>query len=49
MMSEKLTCTRCGKRLSRKSARLIGGKVLCSACLFPPLKKGIPVTKEGGE
>jgi hypothetical protein len=35
-------CTRCNKRLSRKTARLIDGKVLCSACVFPPLKKGLP-------
>jgi formylmethanofuran dehydrogenase subunit E len=35
-------CTRCNKRLSRKTARLIDGKILCSACVFPPLKKGLP-------
>ena len=32
----KLTCTKCGKRLSRKTARLIDGKVMCSACMFGP-------------
>jgi formylmethanofuran dehydrogenase subunit E len=35
-------CTRCNKRLSRKTARLIDGNILCSACVFPPLKKGLP-------
>ena len=35
-----LACSKCGKRLSKKSARLIYGKVLCSKCLFPPMKKG---------
>lgn len=34
-----MTCTRCGKRLSRKTARLIEGKLLCSACLFKPRPK----------
>jgi formylmethanofuran dehydrogenase subunit E len=38
-----LRCSKCEKRLSRKSARLIDGKVLCSKCLFPKLKKGLPV------
>lgn len=37
-----MNCTRCDKRLSRKFARLIEGKPICSACLFPPLKKGLP-------
>ena len=45
VMAEKLTCQRCGKRLSRKTARLIGKEVLCSACLFPPLRKGLPVAQ----
>lgn len=31
---EKLTCSRCGKRLSRKTARLINGWVMCSSCMF---------------
>lgn len=31
-------CERCHKRLSRKTARLIDGKVLCSACMFAPAK-----------
>ena len=35
----KLTCQQCGKRLSKKTARCIEGRVLCSACVFP--------TKEG--
>ena len=34
-----MLCTKCGKRLSRKTARLIDGKILCSACLFPPMKR----------
>jgi hypothetical protein len=29
-----LRCTRCDKRLSRKTARLIDGKLLCSTCMF---------------
>ena len=33
-----MLCTKCSKRLSRKTARLIDGKILCSACLFPPMK-----------
>lgn len=33
-----LTCTQCAKPLSRKTARMIDGKVLCSACVFPPMK-----------
>lgn len=37
----KLCCEQCGKRLSRKTARLIDGKVLCSTCMFaPPRKEG---------
>lgn len=32
----KLCCEKCGKRLSRKTARLIEGKVLCSTCMFGP-------------
>jgi formylmethanofuran dehydrogenase subunit E len=36
-----MTCTRCNKHLSRKTARLIDGKVICSACLFPKLRGGI--------
>lgn len=37
-----MNCEQCGKKLSLKSARHINGKVLCSACLFPPMKKGMP-------
>jgi formylmethanofuran dehydrogenase subunit E len=29
-----LRCSRCDKRLSRKTARMIDGKLLCSACMF---------------
>ncbi len=35
----KLECTRCSKRLSRKTARIIDGKVLCSTCMFAPQEK----------
>jgi formylmethanofuran dehydrogenase subunit E len=35
-----LRCTNCAKKLSRKTARLIEGKLLCSACLFPKTKRG---------
>lgn len=35
-------CSRCDKRLARKTARLIDGKLLCSACLFPRTIKGLP-------
>lgn len=31
-----LACTHCNKRLSRKTARMIDGKVMCSACMFAP-------------
>lgn len=31
-----LACKQCGKRLSRKTARLIDGRVLCSSCMFGP-------------
>lgn len=34
----KFTCQQCGKRLSRKTARLVEGRVLCSACMFTPQK-----------
>lgn len=37
-----LTCSRCDKQLSLKTARMIDGKVMCSKCLFPPLKGGLP-------
>jgi formylmethanofuran dehydrogenase subunit E len=33
---EGLTCNRCGKKLSRKTARQIGSEIMCSACLFAP-------------
>ena len=33
-----MLCTKCHKRLSRKTARLINGKIMCSACLFQPMK-----------
>jgi formylmethanofuran dehydrogenase subunit E len=39
MQPERLTCNRCGKRLSRKTARLIDGRVLCSTCMFGPKPK----------
>jgi len=31
-----MICTRCGKKLSRKTARMIDGKILCSPCVFAP-------------
>jgi formylmethanofuran dehydrogenase subunit E len=31
-----MNCTRCGKKLSRKTARVIDGKPLCSTCMFSP-------------
>lgn len=34
-----LICTSCGKRLSRKRARMIDGKALCSTCMFAPPPK----------
>jgi formylmethanofuran dehydrogenase subunit E len=36
-----LRCSRCEKKLSRKRARMINGKVMCSACVFPPMKAGL--------
>jgi late competence protein required for DNA uptake (superfamily II DNA/RNA helicase) len=36
---EGLTCNRCGKKLSRKTARQIGSEIMCSACLFAPPKR----------
>jgi formylmethanofuran dehydrogenase subunit E len=39
-MMQKFVCTRCGKRLWKKNARLIDGKVLCSTCMFAPSKGG---------
>jgi hypothetical protein len=36
-----MTCHRCNKHLSRKTARLIDVKVICSA--FPKLRGGIVV------
>lgn len=40
MAGEKLICERCGKKLSRKTARKIGDEIMCSSCLFPPMKSG---------
>jgi hypothetical protein len=34
LSSAALRCARCDKRLSRKTARVIDGKVLCSTCMF---------------
>lgn len=36
MTRETLMCSYCGKKLSRKTARLIDGKVMCSTCMFKP-------------
>jgi formylmethanofuran dehydrogenase subunit E len=49
MMMAKLACSKCGKRLWKKSARLIDGRVICSACLFPKLDKGRPNDLPNGE
>ncbi len=38
-----LLCTHCGKRLSRKTARIIEGVVTCSTCMFAPGTS--PITK----
>lgn len=38
-MTDRLTCNRCGKKLSRKNARQIDNEVLCSACMFKPLER----------
>lgn len=40
-------CEKCYKRLSRKTARLIDGKLLCSACLFRKLRGGVPSERSG--
>jgi hypothetical protein len=44
-----LTCSKCSKALSRKRARLIDAKLLCSACLFPETKAGLPRDRDGTE
>jgi recombinational DNA repair protein (RecF pathway) len=36
-------CARCQKKLSRKRARLIDGKVLCSTCMFAPPPRNEPI------
>lgn len=33
---QKLRCSRCDKRLWKKHARMIDGKIMCSACVFAP-------------
>jgi formylmethanofuran dehydrogenase subunit E len=33
-LNAKLRCLQCGKKLSRKTARLINGRALCSSCMF---------------
>lgn len=37
----RLICERCGKKLSRKRARQIDGKVLCSPCVFAPPARAV--------
>lgn len=37
-----MICSRCSKKLTRKNVRQIDGKLVCSSCLFPKLKKGVP-------
>jgi hypothetical protein len=42
-----LRCSRCDKRLSRKAARMIDGKLLCSTCMFAgPVTVRIAFTDE---
>lgn len=31
-----MNCQPCGKRLSRKTARMINGVIMCSTCMFKP-------------
>lgn len=45
-MNHPFACSVCNKGLSRKSARLINGKIMCSLCMFPRLKRGIPQSRE---
>jgi predicted nucleic acid-binding Zn-ribbon protein len=42
----KLTCTRCGKSLSKKTARMIEGVVMCSSCMFAPVRKAKPSSED---
>jgi hypothetical protein len=37
-MNARMKCLDCGKRLSRKTARLINGRAVCSACMFQPAR-----------
>lgn len=39
-MKPPLTCERCGKRLTKKTARQIEGVVMCSPCMFNQTKQG---------
>lgn len=42
-----MNCQHCGKRLTRKGARLIDGVVMCYPCMIAPRKSG--VTRMGGD
>ena len=42
-----LTCTRCAKRLSRKTARQIDGVVMCGNCMFRPPASVIEAASAG--
>ena len=33
-----LTCQQCAKKLSKKTARMVERRVLCSTCMFTPQK-----------
>jgi hypothetical protein len=33
-LNAKMRCLDCGKKLSRKTARLINGRTVCSTCMF---------------
>jgi hypothetical protein len=37
----RLNCSKCERKLSKKSARMVEGKVICSSCLFPKMVQGV--------
>lgn len=37
-----MICAHCGKRLSRKTARIIDGVVMCGVCMFKPASEREP-------
>ena len=44
-----MRCSQCGKRLSRKRARMIEGKVLCSPCVFGQAPRDSGSGRHGGD